>query len=173
MSHSISQGSNKYPPALPEDIYYFFYLQTRKTAFAMVLPLSVRMILRIKFSTGHSVDPLCVSKRSTFCGYKKASHVRVLPFQQLHFFVNSPGVPGQAAVCPDHAVAWNDNRYFVVSDRTTHRLGSYTGATLLFSKLPCDLTIGSRLPIGYPQENVPHRPAERRADGMQRRRVID
>ncbi len=60
----------KYPLAMPEDMYYFFHLQTRKTDFATVFPLSARMILRIKFSAGHSVDPLCVSKRSALPGYK-------------------------------------------------------------------------------------------------------
>ena len=55
---------------MPEDMYYFFHLQTRKTDFVMIFPLSARMILRIKLSAGHSVDPLCVSKRSALPGYK-------------------------------------------------------------------------------------------------------
>lgn len=60
----------KYPLAMPEDMYYFFHLQTRKTDLRWSFRLSARMIFRIKFSAGHSVDPLCVSKRSALPGYK-------------------------------------------------------------------------------------------------------
>ena len=68
--HKSNIYKAKYPLAMPEDMYYFFHVQTRKTDFATVFPLSARMILRIKFSAGHSVDPLCVSKRSALPGYK-------------------------------------------------------------------------------------------------------
>ena len=51
-------------------------------------------------------------------------------FQQLDFFINASGVPGQAAVGAHHAVAGYDDRHFVVPHGPAHRLGGTPAALL-------------------------------------------
>ena len=59
-----------------------------------------------------------------------------------------------------------------MSDRAAHRLRGHPGKSLLFGKLTGDFAVGCGLPVRNLQKNFPHRPPERRADGMQRRREI-
>ena len=42
-------------------------------------------------------------------------------FQQLYFFVDSAGVPGQTAVGTNNPVAGNDNGDFIVPDSSANR----------------------------------------------------
>ena len=111
-------------------------------------------------------------KRGAFFRQEKAAHVGALQFQQLFLFMDSTGISGQTAVCADHPVAGDDDGDFVMSDRAAHRLRGHPGKPLLFGKLPGDFAVGCGLPVRNLQKNFPHRPPERRADGMQRRREI-
>lgn len=70
-------------------------------------------------------------------------------FQQLLLFINAAGITGQAAVCPHHPVARDENGNRIVADRAADRLRRHTGKPPLFCKNRRNFAIGCHGSIGY------------------------
>ena len=58
---------------------------------------------------------------------------------------------------------------FVMPDSAAHGLRRHPGPSLLFRKLPRELTVGHGLPVGNLQQQRPHRLLKHRASRVQRR----
>ncbi len=54
-------------------------------------------------------------------GHTLFLHLRMLRREQAALGFNAADIPGQASVCAHHAVAGEDNRNFIVSNRTAIR----------------------------------------------------
>ena len=108
-------------------------------------------------------------KRGSFFRNKESLHICMFQLQQRNFPVNSPCIARQAAICPHHAMAGNDDGNLVVAYRPAYGLG-WHGRSILHGRQPsCNLSIGSRLPIRNLQQKLPHCLPERGACWMKRR----
>ena len=50
-------------------------------------------------------------------GNKQFRYIRAFRFQKSDLFIDAARIPRNAAACADNAVAGNDERYTVVTDR--------------------------------------------------------
>ena len=101
-----------------------------------------------RFSKQSAEKPFPPLKRSAIPRRKKAGHIRVLPFQQRYFSINSAGISGQAAVCADHPMTGNEDGYWIAPDRSANCLRGGPGKPSFFSKLPRNFAIGCGSAIG-------------------------
>lgn len=99
-------------------------------------------------------------KRGALFRDEEAAHIGALQLQQLHFFVDPPGVACQASACADDAVTGDDDGNLVVPDCAAHGLRGHFLKPLLFGKLPCNLAVGRGLAVRNLQEDLPHRLTE-------------
>ena len=72
----------------------------------------------------------------------------MLQLQQLHLFVNAPGVARETPVRADDPVTGNDDGYLIVPHRTADGLRGHSGKLLFFCEFARDLAVGCGLSVG-------------------------
>ena len=68
--------------------------------------------------------------------------------QKRDFSLDTSGITGEAAICPQHSVTGNDDGNGVVSHCAAYGLGGHMGDSALLCDHPGNLPVGYGLSIG-------------------------
>lgn len=91
-------------------------------------------------------------------------------FSRAAFLSMPPAYPVRLPFAPHDPMAWDDEGNPVAPHGAADGPGGRLRTPALRRQTPGNLAVGDGLPVGNRQKELPDRHAERRADGMQRRR---
>ena len=75
-----------------------------------------------------------ISQRRAFLRHEKAVHIGVFKLQPPDFLIYTTRLSRKASARSNDSVAWNDNRYLIMSDSASDRLRGHFFKSHLFCK---------------------------------------